>query len=134
VTFQSDLGPDASVDPALAAAEAVPSRTADLSTTRHEIVIDAPSEGYVWFDSAWWPSWRVTVDGAEVADYFAMGGHLVLVPSGTHTVVSELTLGEVRLGAVAGVVVLAGAVGWAVLPDRRRRAEAGATPPAAGRS
>jgi hypothetical protein len=125
VSFQSDLAPDATVDPVLAVAEAVPARTVNLSTTRHEIVIDAPSEGYVWFDSAWWPSRRVTVDGAEAADYFAMGGHLVLVPGGTHTVVAELTLREVQLGAFAGVVAFAVAIGWAWLPARRRRGSRG---------
>jgi hypothetical protein len=133
VTIQSDLAPDASVDPAVAVAEAVPARTVDHSSTRYEIVIDAPSEGFVWVDSAWWPSWQATVDGSEAVDYLALGGHLIPVPGGTHTIVSELTLREVQLGALAGVAAFAVAIGWALLPGRLRR-KAGPMRPAAGRS
>jgi hypothetical protein len=120
----ADPHPAAAVDLELALANAEPTRTIERSPGRHELTVVAPSDGWVYFDSGWWPSWEVEVDGIPVAQHEALGGRLVPVPSGTHTLVSQLTLREVTGGAAAGVIAVAAGVAWALLPRRRQTVKA----------
>jgi hypothetical protein len=77
--------------------------------------------GWLYFDRAWWLSWQVSVDGRTVPVYEALGGQLVSVPPGSHRVVAELTLWEVRLGVLLGGLALAGGTAWVWWGARRRR-------------
>jgi hypothetical protein len=122
VRESGDPHPAAEVDLEAALAGAAPARTIDRASGRHELVVDAVSDGWMYFDSGWWPSWEVEVDGTAVPQYEALGGRLVAVPGGTHTIVSTLTLREVIGGAAAGVIALLAGIGWAWLPGRRRAA------------
>jgi hypothetical protein len=112
----------ADIDASAAVASAVPLQTISQTPLRHEAVVDAPTEGWVWFDRAWWPGWRLTIDGRDSPVYKALGGQLVAVPAGRHELIAELTLWEVKLGAAIGLVGLALGLGWAWLPRWRRRA------------
>lgn len=126
VRGSDDPNPAAELDLEAALATAQPKQTIERTSGRHELVVDAKSDGWVFFDSGWWPSWEVSVDGLAVAQYEALGGRLVEVPAGTHTLVSSLTLREVTAGASAGVIAVSVGLAWAWLP-RHRRATAAPT-------
>jgi hypothetical protein len=61
------------------------------------------------------------VDGVPATILEASGAQLVAVPAGTHTVVAELTLNEVKAGFGAGLVAILLGVGWAAWPAFRAR-------------
>ncbi len=81
--------------------------------------VEAPADGWVLFDRAWWPSWLVTVDGVEVPVYEALGGQIVQVAAGRHEIVATLTPRELGLGALLGVAALLFAAGWVGWPRWR---------------
>ena len=110
----------AEIDAEAAVAAAVPVQTVSDSMLRREALVDAPAAGWVWFDRAWWPGWRMTIDGTDAPAYEALGGQLVAVPAGRHRLVAELTLWDVKLGAAIGVVGLALGWGWVWLPKWKR--------------
>jgi hypothetical protein len=98
-----------------------------------EVEVDAPADGYLWVDRAWWPSWSVTVDREPVTPARALAGQLIPVTAGTHLVELRIVPWEVLIGAIAAVVVTAAASIWAIWPSRRRRpAEVGAERTSAG--
>jgi hypothetical protein len=101
-------------------------------TWRSDVTVVGEAEGWVFFDSAWWPGWTVTVDGVETPVYEAFGGRLVPVPAGEHVVVSELSLTEVKLGALAGLAAVVSAGLWVAWPRIRRR-RAGTQPASTSR-
>ena len=68
--------------------------------------IDAPADGWVWIDRAWWPAWHTTVDGAGASVARALGGQLVHVEAGRHVIRQWLLPWEALIGLVLGVVVL----------------------------
>jgi hypothetical protein len=109
----------AELDASAAVAAAVPVQTVSQSMLRHEAVVEAPAPGWVWFDRAWWPGWRMTIDGRYTPVYEALGGQLVAVPTGRHRLVAELSLWDVQLGAAVGIVGLVAATAWAWWPARR---------------
>ena len=82
--------------------------------------VDAPEDGYVWFDVAWWPGWQATVDGAGVAPMRALGGMLVPVTAGTHRVELALVPWDALAGLVLGIVAVGVALAW-VARGRRRQ-------------
>ena len=83
--------------------------------------IEAPADGYIWVDRAWWPAWSVTVDGRDVTPLRALGGQLLPVGPGRHEVALALRPWEALVGLAFGAVVTALAVAWAVSPWARRR-------------
>jgi hypothetical protein len=108
--------------------EAIEAEMVRVTSLGHDVTVDAPADGWLFMDRAWWPGWSVTVDGQPAPVLEASGAQLVAVPAGTHRVVAELTLDEVKLGAVAGLLaVVAGGVwvGWPTV-RRRRAAQVGA--------
>lgn len=97
-----------------------------------ELAIDAPSDGWVWIDRAWWPAWQVRVDGRDVEIHRALGGQLVAVPAGHHEIGQQLVPVEAIAGLVLGLVAVAIALAWAslaqgrfVLRERRQRLREG---------
>jgi hypothetical protein len=101
--------------------DAVEAETTEVTNRGHDITVDAPADGWLFMDRAWWPGWSVTVDGAPATVLEASGAQLVAVPAGTHRIVAELTLDEVKMGAAVGLVALVLAAGWVAWPAVRRR-------------
>jgi hypothetical protein len=121
-TFEGDGSLRAEIDAATAVVVSVPAQTVTDSTLRHEVLVEAPEAGWVWFDRAWWPGWRMTIDGRDSPIYQALGGQLVAVPAGSHRLIAELTLWDVQLGAGMGLIGVALGLGWVWFPRWRRRA------------
>jgi hypothetical protein len=84
-----------------------------------DLSIDAPSDGWVWIDRAWWPAWQVRVDGRDVEVHRAMGGQLVAVAGGRHEISQRLVPVEAIAGLVLGLVAAGIALAWAWLPHGR---------------
>lgn len=84
-------------------------------------VVDAPDGGWLWIDRAWWPGWRVEVDGAAVTPLRAEAGQLVPVTAGRHVMEERLVPWDALLGLVAGILALLVA-GLGLLWRRHRRA------------
>ena len=109
-------------DVALATAVAQP----PASRTESELTVEvnAPARGWLWIDRAWWPAWRTTVDGVDVAAARAVGGQLVPVSAGTSVVRQVLVPWDALLGLASGAVAFAIAVAWV---RRGRRSDADRT-------
>ena len=75
--------------------------------------VDAPADGWVWIDRAWWPAWRVSIDGASVQPARALGGLLVPVPAGSHELRAELVPWDAALGLGLGIGAVLVAIAWA---------------------
>ncbi len=109
---------DATVDPAAAVASAVSANLTRWDTTGAAMTVDQPTDGWLWLDRAWYPSWRVAIDGQTVPTYRAMAGTLIRVPAGSHVVEESLVPFEAGLGLLAGIVALAIALAWCLLGRR----------------
>jgi hypothetical protein len=103
---------EAQLDVARAVAESVPAVPVERGATRLTVEVDAPTDGWLWIDRAWWPAWRTTVDGREVESVRGLAGQLVPIAAGRHTVRQELVPWDAWAGALIGLVSLVGAVGW----------------------
>ncbi len=119
-----DKGPitpsDATVDVAKVLETAKPATVVARDAGRVVADVDAPEDGFVWVDVAWWPGWRATVDGVAVTSVRAIGGTLVPVSAGTHRIELTLVPWDALLGLGIGVVALAAALVW-VARGRRRQ-------------
>jgi hypothetical protein len=118
VAWPSTRPADATVDPAAAVASAVSAHVTRWDTMGASMTIDQPVAGWVWLDRAWYPSWRVTIDGQTVPTYRAMAGTLIRVPAGSHVIEESLVPIEVGVGLLAGIVALAIAIAWVQLGRR----------------
>ena len=74
--------------------------------------IDAPADGWVWLDRAWYPTWRLSVDGAPVEALRAMGGQLIPVSAGVHEIRQDFVPWDALLGLVIGVLAILVAIVW----------------------
>ncbi|HSS36376.1 MAG TPA: hypothetical protein VLR93_08875, partial [Patescibacteria group bacterium] len=87
VTAAGPFGPiEASVDLATALTDPRPAVVSRRETTSLVATVDAPSDGWLWVDRAWYPTWRTTVDGRDVAVARAMAGRLIPVRAGRHEI------------------------------------------------
>jgi hypothetical protein len=112
---------DASVDPAGVIDGFREATIEAWDPTGDRFTVDAPADGWIWIDRAWWPAWRTEVDGHDVTSLRAMAGQLIPVPAGRHEIRQTLVPWEALVGLALGV--LAGAAGclW-ILVGRRRGA------------
>ena len=111
---------EAQVDVGVVLASAVEATLEARSATRVAATVDAPADGYVWVDVAWWPGWQVAVDGAGVTPIRGLGGTLVPVTAGTHRVELSLVPWDALAGLAIGVAATGIALAW-LLRGRRRQ-------------
>jgi len=111
----------ATVDTPGALATAVAAEEVTSQAGRLKARVDAPAEGWVYLDIAWWPAWRLAVDGKEIEPLRALGGMLVPVSAGSHEISADLAPWEAVLGAGIGVLGLLGAALMAAAGWRRSR-------------
>jgi hypothetical protein len=83
-----------------------------------EATVDAPADGWVWIDRAWWPGWTTSVDGRPVETLDALGGQLIAVPAGRHIVTQALVPWDALAGLAIGLVAAWGALLWAARDPR----------------
>jgi hypothetical protein len=109
----------ANVDPAKAVRGAVSASVLSWNAGSAEILVDAPASGFVFINRSWWPGWQVTLDGDPVTPYSALGGQLVPVSAGQHTVDEQMVPWDAAIGAVisGSSLLLIGA--WLVIARRR---------------
>ncbi len=120
--------PDATIDLGQAAAKG---RSIDvIAATDGELDarVDMPDAGYVWIDRAWWPGWRIELDGAATQTMRALAGQLVAVPAGLHEIRLRLVPWDALVGLAAAAVALLAAAAWlfagrrtGISPSARRR-------------
>lgn len=113
---------EATVDLPLALSTARSVEVIDRNDQSLAATVDAPSDGWVWVDQAWYPTWVTTVDGGSVPVARALAGQLVPVPAGRHEIRQELLPWDAGLGLTLGIVVLGAALASArrVSPSARR--------------
>ena len=107
------------MDVAAALANAVPLTTLERNDATGRFAVFAPSDGWVYIDRSWWPTWQTTVDGSPVQTYRALGGQLIFVGAGQHVIEQSMVPWDVGLGLLVGVGTVLAALLWA----RRRRSE-----------
>lgn len=112
---------DATLDVARIPAEGTTADVRAWSPTSATIAVRGDGPGWVFIDRAWWPAWRVTVDGTAVTPARALGGQLVPVPAGSHLVEETLFPAEAVAGLGTGLVALVVAFVWAGGIGRFRR-------------
>ena len=100
-------------------------RVVEYAPERVEVEIAARTPAYLVLSDAWYPGWKVTIDGAPVALYRAdLLFRAVAVPAGTHRVLFTFRPASLYIGAGISLVGLMGlvvAAGFA-LPKARRNA------------
>ena len=74
--------------------------------------VDAPEDGWVWLDRAWYPAWRLSVDGTPVEAVRALGGQLIPVSAGQHEIRQAFVPWDALLGLAIGVIGVAAALIW----------------------
>jgi hypothetical protein len=75
-----------------------------------DLLIDAPTDGWIYVDRAWWPGWQTRVDGRLVEVLSGLGGQFVPVPAGRHAVHQALVPMDALVGAGMGVAAIAAAL------------------------
>jgi hypothetical protein len=112
---------DAEVDAARTLVAARPARLVVSDTGNLEAQVDAPADGWLYVDEAWWPTWQVAVDGRAVTPLRALGGMLIPVPIGSHEITAQFQPIDAGLGAGIGLIGAVGAAGLVIADLRRRR-------------
>ena len=74
--------------------------------------LDAPADGWVWLDRAWYPTWRLSVDGAPVEALRALGGQLIPVSAGQHEIRQDFVPWDALLGLTIGLIAIVVALLW----------------------
>ncbi len=111
---------EATIDPATRIEDLRPATVASWTAGDGAFSVDAPADGWVWIDRAWWPAWRTEVDGAPVTALRALGGQLIPVTAGRHEIRQSLIPWEVLLGLVVAACAIAIGIAWCLMGRRRR--------------
>jgi hypothetical protein len=119
---------DAEVSLTQALESARPASVERFDTLSARFTIDAPSDGWIFIDRAWWPAWRTTVDGEVAPAFRAMAGQLVRVTAGQHVIEQSLVPFDALTGLVLAVVVLIIAGAWIRRGSRGQRAPGAGDP------
>src|SRR4029077_19478932 len=90
---------DATIDLAAAASAAVPGELITDEPGELAVRVVAPGPGYVWIDRAWWPAWRIDVDGSSATALRGLAGQLVPVSAGSHVITLQLVPWDALIGA-----------------------------------
>lgn len=104
---------EATIDTANALRSAVAIRVERSTGGEGRYIVDAPSDGWVFIDRAWWPAWMTAVDGRSESAVRALAGQLVPVRSGPHEISQRLVPLEAIGSFVIGIAVIAAGVAWA---------------------
>ena len=105
----------ATLDVSAVVGDAQSANVVSWGTEADEFTVDAPADGYVWIDRAWWPGWQTTIDGRTVQPLQALAGQLVAVPAGHHDIRQSLVPWDAYLGLLAGLVAVSLAAAWVAL-------------------
>ena len=84
----------------------------DQPATTIHARLDAPADGWVWLDRAWYPTWRLSVDGAPVEALRALGGQLIPVRAGQHEIRQDFVPWDALLGLAIGLIAIGVALLW----------------------
>jgi hypothetical protein len=110
---------DAEVSAAQALESALPATVEAFDTVSARFVVDAPADGWLFIDRAWWSAWRTTVDGQVAPAFRAMAGQLIRVPGGRHVVEQSLIPWDALAGLALAALAVVTALAW--LRRGRRR-------------
>jgi hypothetical protein len=117
---RSDVILDAAPSPAPAGIGFTPARITRLERKRVTIEADSPTAGILVLSDAWYPGWRVTVDGNPApllrADYALRG---VALPPGKHTVEFTFRSRPAQLGLLLSAVGVLCLLGLAAIGRKR---------------
>ena len=103
---------EATIDASRLAEVAVAIEGVDEDGLTRTMRVDAPEDGWVWIDRAWYPAWRITVDGAPVEAVRAFGGQLVPIGAGVHEIRQDFVPWDALIGLAIGLVALAIGLVW----------------------
>ncbi len=108
------------VDPAMAVSSARPAEVTAWTSDRSTLRVEAPDDGFVFIDRAWYPWWVASVGGRVVETQRLWSGMLVPVPAGIHEVDVRLIPLDAIVGALLSIACLM-AIGVAVAQSQRRK-------------
>ncbi len=95
------------------------------TSTSATMLIDAPEDGWLFIDRAWWPGWQVTVDGLGQKPVRALAGQIVPVHAGLHVVEQRLVPWDAWVGLAISLLTLVVVAVW-LYRDRQARRNASA--------
>ena len=117
---RNDVILDAAPSPAPSGNGMEPARIVTLARKRVVVEADTPAPGVLVLSDAWYPGWRVTVDGAPAtllrADYALRG---VAIPAGKHTIEFTFRSRPAAVGLTLSAVGLLALFGFAAIGRKR---------------
>ncbi len=117
---RADVIVDAPPSPAPAGSGFTPARVTALERKRVRVETDDPQPGVLVLSDAWYPGWRVTVDGQAApllrADYARRG---VALPAGRHAVEFSFRSRPAALGLALSAVGILGLVAFVAIGRKR---------------
>jgi hypothetical protein len=117
---RADVILDAAPSPAPSGSGLTPARVTALERKRVVVEADAPTPGVLVLSDAWYPGWRVTIDGAPApllrADYALRG---VALPAGHHVVEFTFRSRPAQLGLALSAVGILGLLALAAIGRKR---------------